>query len=136
MLAGVTWSDYRDPATAGRNGTRTDIGARITYAFNDKTNVFVFGQTTAHLKGDRVRNDRIGVGAEFELTDSLSITGDISTGTSGIGGSSADSLMKSRRTTSPGLATGLIRIVTKSGTRAQPFRAAIQVSLSRAHAAR
>lgn len=87
LLAGVTWSDYRDPATAGRNGTRTDIGARITYAFNDTTNVFVFGQTTAHLKGDRVRNDRIGVGAEFELTDRLSITGDISTGTSGIGGS-------------------------------------------------
>ncbi len=89
LLAGVSWTDYRDPATPGRNGTRTDIGARLTYALNDKASVFVFGQTTAHLKGDRVRNDRIGVGAELDLTDRLSITGNISTGTSGLGGAAA-----------------------------------------------
>lgn len=87
LLAGVKWSDYRDPATLGKNGTRTDIGARLTYEVSENIKVFVFGQTTAHLKGDRLRNDRIGVGAETRLTDTLSITGDVSTGTSGLGGS-------------------------------------------------
>ena len=87
LLAGVRWSDYRDPATAGRNGSRADVGARLTYLVSEKAKVFAFGQTTAHLKGDRLRNDRIGVGAELALTDNLSITGDISTGTTGLGGS-------------------------------------------------
>ncbi len=86
LLAGVNWSDYRDPLTIGRNGTRTDIGARLTYEVSENTSVFVFGQTTAHLKGDRLRNDRIGVGAEAKLTDKLTLTGSISTGTTGIGG--------------------------------------------------
>ena len=86
LLAGVNWSDYRDPLTIGRNGTRTDIGARLTYEVSESTNVFVFGQTTAHLKGDRLRNDRIGVGAEAKLTDKLTLTGSISTGTTGVGG--------------------------------------------------
>jgi hypothetical protein len=85
LLAGVRWTDYRDPGKVGRNGTRTDIGARLTYEVNENTKVFVFGQTTAHLKGDRLRNDRIGVGAETKLTDRLSVTGSVSTGTSGVG---------------------------------------------------
>jgi hypothetical protein len=85
LLAGVRWSDYRDPSRVGRNGTRTDIGARITYEVSENTKVFVFGQTTAQLKGDRLRNDRIGVGAETKLTDRLSVTGSVSTGTSGVG---------------------------------------------------
>jgi hypothetical protein len=87
LLAGVNWTDYRDPTlNAHRNGTRTDIGARLTYDVSENTSVFVFGQTTAHLKGDRLRNDRIGVGAETKLTDKLTITGSVSTGTTGIGG--------------------------------------------------
>ena len=86
LLAGVNWSDYRDPLIAGRNGTRTDIGARLTYEVSENTSVFVFGQTTAHLKGDRLRNDRIGVGAETKLNDKLTLTGSVSTGTTGLGG--------------------------------------------------
>jgi hypothetical protein len=86
LLAGVNWSDYRDPLTSGRNGTRTDIGARLTYQVSENASLFVFGQTTAHLKGDRLRNDRIGVGAEAKLTDKLTLTGSVSTGTTGIGG--------------------------------------------------
>lgn len=95
LLAGVTWSDYRETPAAGqfavpgRNGTRTDIGARLTYQVTENTKVFVFGQTTAQLKGDRLRNDRVGVGAETKLNDRLSLAGDISTGTSGLGGSAA-----------------------------------------------
>ena len=87
LLAGVNWTDYRDPAlNAHRNGTRTDIGARLTYQVSENASIFAFGQTTAHLKGDRLRNDRIGVGAEAKLTDKLSVTGSISTGTTGLGG--------------------------------------------------
>ena len=86
LLAGVNWSNYRDPLTIGRNGKRTDIGARLTYEVSENTSVFIFGQTTAHLKGDRLRNDRIGVGAEAKLTDKLTLTGSVSTGTTGIGG--------------------------------------------------
>ena len=87
LLAGVNWSDYRDPTPGaiGKNGSRTDVGARLTYQVSEKTKVFVFGQTTAQLKGDRLRNDRIGVGAETKLTERLSLSGDVSTGTSGIG---------------------------------------------------
>jgi hypothetical protein len=87
LLAGVNWTDYRDPTlNAHRDGTRTDIGARLTYQVSENASVFVFGQTTAHLKGDRLRNDRIGVGAEAKLTDKLTLTGSVSTGTTGIGG--------------------------------------------------
>ncbi len=86
LVAGVTWTGFHEPAKAWMEGNRVDIGARLAYAFDDETRLYVFGQATVSKTGNRLRNDRIGAGAETQLTERLGIGGEISYGTSGIGG--------------------------------------------------
>ncbi len=76
----VSGSDYDDG-----NGTRTDVGVRIEQRIDDSYTTWGFGQVTVQRKGDRERNDRIGVGAEKDLTDQITATGEVSWGTTGIG---------------------------------------------------
>lgn len=67
------------------DGSRTDLGARLTYSPDDDTSVYAFGQGTVQRNGNLRRNDRIGVGAETRLTDRIGVNGEISYGTSGWG---------------------------------------------------
>lgn len=67
------------------DGSRTDLGARLTYSPDDDTSVYVFGQGTVQRSGNLRRNDRIGVGGETRLTDQIGVNGEISYGTSGWG---------------------------------------------------
>ncbi len=64
------------------NGNRTDIAARLTYAFSEDAKVYVFGQNSVSVNGLE-RNDRYGVGAAFELDNSWSLAGEVSDGTDG-----------------------------------------------------
>ena len=80
---GVRYSNVT--GSTSDNGTRTDAGARITRHFNDTDKAFVFGQATVARGGGRERNDRIGVGGEMAIADKLTLSGEVSTGTSGIG---------------------------------------------------
>ena len=70
-------------------GSRTDLGLRLTRDFDEGSSGWVFGQITVGRDGSRQRNDRVGVGAEKDLTDQISVSAEISYGTSGIGGLAA-----------------------------------------------
>jgi hypothetical protein len=85
LLAGVAWTRFREPAKEHYNGDAVDVGARLTYKVDEDTNVYAFGQATVVRKGDRLRNDRIGIGAETRLTERLSVGGEVSYGTTGVG---------------------------------------------------
>ncbi|MGI9402067.1 MAG: TonB-dependent receptor [Rhizobiaceae bacterium] len=85
LSTGVRHSMISDTALDYDNGSRTDIGARIDQRIDDSFTTWGFGQVTVARKGDRERNDRIGVGAEKDLTDQITATGEVSWGTTGIG---------------------------------------------------
>ncbi|MCU0790346.1 MAG: TonB-dependent receptor, partial [Nitratireductor sp.] len=83
--AGLRLSQTEGQSRAqGGNGGRLDAGVRLTRHFGDDK-AWIFGQGTIATSGNRERNDRIGIGAEFALTEKLSADGEISWGTSGIG---------------------------------------------------
>ena len=65
---------------------RTDVGGRLGYRWNEDRMVYVLGQGTVSLTGDRDRNDRIGIGGSTRLTEKVSLLAEISEGTSGLGG--------------------------------------------------
>lgn len=48
--------------------------------------VFVFGQKTITRSGERPKNDRVGVGGDWQVTPRFKIGGEISTGDDGLGG--------------------------------------------------
>ena len=70
-------------------GSRTDLGVRLTREIDEGERGWVFGQLTIDRDGSRQRNDRVGVGAEKDLTDQISVSGEVSYGTTGIGGLAA-----------------------------------------------
>ncbi len=72
--------------TATDNGSRTDIGGKITYKPDEDHTAYMFGQLTAQHSDGRRRNDRIGVGGETKLSEKVTGTGEVSYGTSGLGG--------------------------------------------------
>jgi hypothetical protein len=83
---GVKYSDLNSPTgLAKENGSRTDIGAKLAYAPDDDQKYYVFGQATVDRSGGRLRNDRIGVGAEKQLTEKVGVIGEVSYGTTGVG---------------------------------------------------
>lgn len=86
LASGVTWSRLSNPVKPYSNGDRTDIAAKLTRAIDDDTNLFVFGQTTVTRSGNRLANNRIGVGGETQISERLGVSGDISYGNTGIGG--------------------------------------------------
>ena len=68
------------------NGNRTDVGGKLTYRPDEYHSGYVFGQLTVQHKGGRKRNDRIGVGGETKLSEKVTGTGEVSYGSSGLGG--------------------------------------------------
>ncbi len=90
--AGVTYSDRDAPSgsspgsTSGSDGdgSRTDIAGRLTYETHGYK-LYGFGQATAGQSGDRQSNHRLGFGAEVDVTDRLTVTGEASFGALGFG---------------------------------------------------
>ncbi|MEM7243088.1 MAG: hypothetical protein AAF429_12960 [Pseudomonadota bacterium] len=72
-----------DPANTGR---RSVAALRLTYQPNDDTQFYVYGQGTFELSGGLERNDRVGIGGATKLNDYWTVSGEISDGTTGIGG--------------------------------------------------
>ena len=73
-------------APVGENGTRTDIAARLTWDAYDDARFWVFGQAAVRRSGDLARDNRIGAGGEVDLTDTLTLSGEASTGNLGFAG--------------------------------------------------
>lgn len=84
---GTIYTDVYNPLSSnpGWDGRRVDAGVRLDYRFDDDHLVYGFGQGTASRSGDIRRNDRIGVGAEVALTDTIGTKGEVSYGTLGFG---------------------------------------------------
>lgn len=86
LALGIKHTALENPAIAIQNGQRTDLGARLTYEFDEDQKLYVFGQKTVHREGAIERNDRYGFGAEARVSEKITINGEISHGTSGWGG--------------------------------------------------
>jgi len=69
----------------GYNGSRLDGGVRLERRWDDDRMTYIFGQGTLNRSGDIYRNDRGGIGGEVKVTDKVSITGEASYGTHGLG---------------------------------------------------
>lgn len=84
VSVGVLHRDETRPGGLAKdNGSRTDVGARVTYSPTDDLSVFGFGQATlAHTAGYG-RNDRLGVGADLKLGVDWALFGEVSTGSTG-----------------------------------------------------
>ncbi|MDU8913911.1 hypothetical protein [Aestuariicoccus sp. MJ-SS9] len=83
----ATYTDRDDPSALPEyNGTRTDVGVRLTYSPNDNASYWIFGQHTVDRTGGLPANDRFGIGARAKLTDRLTFEGEVSDGDLGEGG--------------------------------------------------
>jgi len=83
---GVKHTHLNASSTSINDGSRTDIGARLTYSPDEDQSYYLFGQGTVQLSGNLKRNNRIGVGFEKQLTEKLGVLAEISTGSLGLGG--------------------------------------------------
>ena len=86
VTAGVKHVLSRDPLTVTNNGRRTDVGAKLSYKYDDDSSAYIFGQVTAHRTGALLRNDRFGVGGTVKLTEKVGLESEASYGTTGWGG--------------------------------------------------
>lgn len=84
---GVKYTELLDPTAAPttEQGHRLDAGVKITWTPNDDLRLYVFGQATLDRAGTIRRNDRLGVGGEVRLSEKVSVSGEVSEGTSGFG---------------------------------------------------
>ena len=80
---------YSKKVTAGGtgtdDGTRTDVGGVVTYKWDEDKAAYVLAQTTVSRSGDRDQDDRVGVGGKMPLTEKVGVSGEVSTGSSGLG---------------------------------------------------
>lgn len=83
---GVKSTEQTDLTQTASNGRRIDGGGKITYQLDEKTALHAFAQGTIASTGTIDRNDRYGVGAEYKWNEKLTISGEVSHGTEGVGG--------------------------------------------------
>lgn len=85
LIAGGVKHRRTDLPSRGTDGSRTDVGARITHLFNDTDKAYIFGQMTVDRSGRIERNDRVGIGGSKALTDKTSLNLEGSYGSGGFG---------------------------------------------------
>ena len=81
---GLRYSDVSGSAV-GRDGARTDLGAELKYEFDPNRSVYAFVQGTLEHSGNRPTSERLGLGGEFDLSETLGAKAEISDGKGGIG---------------------------------------------------
>ncbi|HEV7277412.1 MAG TPA: TonB-dependent receptor [Devosiaceae bacterium] len=87
---GVRVLEAATPAgDASDNGVRVDAGVQLTYRHSDDTKFYTFGQATLWKTPGFLRNDRAGVGAELRVSEQVGVNGEVSYGTTGLGGLAA-----------------------------------------------
>ncbi|MGH6763028.1 MAG: TonB-dependent receptor [Phyllobacterium sp.] len=91
---GVTYTELMSPIAirsgkSGYDGSRLDAGVRVDYKWSEDLSFYAFGQGTLDRSGDIDRNDRVGVGSKFKLTDKIGAEAEVSYGTHGLGGLAA-----------------------------------------------
>jgi hypothetical protein len=66
-------------------GKRTDLALQVGYDAPKGWGLFGFGQATLKSGAGRQSNDRVGIGAHYEVSDRLSFNGEVSEGEGGFG---------------------------------------------------
>jgi hypothetical protein len=66
-------------------GKRTDLALQVGYDAPKGWGLFGFAQTTLKHDIGRQSNDRVGIGARYEVSDRLSFNGEVSEGEGGVG---------------------------------------------------
>lgn len=82
LSAGAEYLEDRKVST-GLDGSRLDLGARLTYAINEDTEVYVFGQQAVAADGLDEFN-RYGLGLSRDLANDWTVAGEVSEGTGGL----------------------------------------------------
>jgi hypothetical protein len=77
------------PSATDQHGQRAEVGTKLIYTWNDDKQAYVFGQGTVTQTETMLRDDRVGVGAKAKITDRITASGEISTGTQGIDAAAA-----------------------------------------------
>ena len=88
LSAGIRYDDQEIIATGfnpGVDGSRTDVSGQIDYKVNERASVYAFGQGTIDSGQNRSDNNRVGVGGNFVITERLSLRGEVSEGSGGLG---------------------------------------------------
>lgn len=75
------------PGVLLQDGGRTDVGLKLTHKLSKDAALYGFVQGTVEKTGSISRNDRVGVGTEFRVTEKITLGGELSYGTLGWGGS-------------------------------------------------
>lgn len=84
LTAEYARTERTDPLGAvSANGTRDELGVRLTWQRDEDLSVWAFGRKTLRTTGGLGENDRYGVGASARVSDSLAVDGEVSGGTSG-----------------------------------------------------
>ena len=84
---GLRYED-RTPGTlfnSIQDGSRTDAAVELEYAPSKNVAVHAFGQATLDRDAQRQRNNRAGAGLTAQLTEKMSIVGEVSEGDGGLG---------------------------------------------------
>lgn len=76
-------AEYLEDRNATVNGSRLDLGARLTYALSDESEVYVFGQQALAVDGLDEFN-RYGLGLSRDLANDWAVAGEVSDGTGGL----------------------------------------------------
>lgn len=69
-----------------QSGSRSDAALQLTYAPQGRNwSIYGFGQATLEADAGRRDNSRVGVGAKAEISDRMSLSGEVSGGDGGLG---------------------------------------------------
>ncbi len=72
-------------ALTGDHGKRADAGVKLIYAWDDDNEVYVYGQGTLKRTGTMDKDHRVGVGGKTNVTEKVSASAEVSTGSTGFG---------------------------------------------------
>jgi len=97
-------NDMRDDGAAiqaatQQTGDLTDGVVQLGYDSLERWRAYAFGQGTMRATGDRDDNHRGGVGGAFRISDRLSLNGEVSHGSQGLGAQVGTTFQQSERTT-------------------------------------
>lgn len=81
---GSTFSAIGLPSSLNRFGSRTDGLIRFDRELSENRTFYLFGQTTLDRNGNRLRNDRAGLGFNHMFSEEFETGGEISYGTNGV----------------------------------------------------
>jgi flagellar motor protein MotB len=103
LSPGVRYDSRKDKSTVipatQEEGERTDAAIRLLYDSRTRWTTYSFVQETIQSDGDRDDNSRVGAGGSLRLTDRIDLTGEVSGGDLGTGGTLGVEYLYSDRTT-------------------------------------